>query len=114
LHPLDDICSILNGRRDCRYNSRFGVFNSRLGANKFPYGRQRELAGKRPIYFAVFCAKTALCCTDRQPGEVSPRAHRSWEANVLRPPKPDVSRLWNAEHRELVLPGVRLAMGEPE
>ena len=28
-----------------------------------------------------------LCCTDRQPGEVSPRAHRSWEANVLRPPK---------------------------
>ena len=41
-------------------NSRFGIFNSRLGANKFPYGRQRELAGKRPIYFAVFCAKTAL------------------------------------------------------
>jgi hypothetical protein len=27
---------------------------------------------------------------------------------------PDVSRLRNAEHRELVLPGVRLAMGEPE
>src|SRR5882672_8144837 len=35
----------------------------------------------------VICSTDSLCCTDRQPGEVSPRAHRSWEANVLRPPK---------------------------
>ena len=35
----------------------------------------------------LFNIGDALCCTDRQPGEVSPRTHRSWEANVLRPPK---------------------------
>src|SRR5713226_2560540 len=43
-----------------RYNSRFGVFNSRLGPNKFPFGRRRELAGKSLICLAVFRANTAL------------------------------------------------------
>jgi IstB-like ATP binding protein len=28
-----------------------------------------------------------LCCTDQQPGEVSPPHRHSCEANVLRPPK---------------------------
>ena len=40
--------------------SRFGGFNSRLGSNKFPFSRLRELARKDLIYLAVFGAKTAL------------------------------------------------------
>jgi hypothetical protein len=43
-----------------RYNSRFEVFNSRLGPNKFPFSPLRELAGKDLICLAVFGAKTAL------------------------------------------------------
>jgi DNA-binding beta-propeller fold protein YncE len=43
-----------------RCYSRFGVFNSRLGANKFPFSGQRELAGKSLISFAIFGAETAL------------------------------------------------------
>jgi hypothetical protein len=33
-----------------RHDSRFGVFNSRLGPNEFPFSRQRELAGKGLIW----------------------------------------------------------------
>src|SRR6516165_9513602 len=29
----------------------------------------------------------ALCCTDQQPGAVSPPQRHLWEANVLRPPE---------------------------
>jgi hypothetical protein len=54
--------SFINNSR----NSRFGGFNSRLGVNKFPFGRQRELAGKRLIYLAVFDAKTALLEHNRE------------------------------------------------
>jgi hypothetical protein len=43
-----------------RYHSRFGALNSRLGANKFPFSRLRELPGKGLIYLAVFGAKVAL------------------------------------------------------
>jgi hypothetical protein len=43
-----------------RCNSRFGVFNSRLAANEFPFGLQRELPGKRLIRFAIFGAGAAL------------------------------------------------------
>src|SRR5215472_1472636 len=42
------------------HNSRFAALNSRSGRQKFPFGRQRELAGKRLIRLAVFSAKTAL------------------------------------------------------
>src|SRR6267378_3120071 len=38
-----------------RYDSRFGLFNSRLGPHKFPFSRQRELAGKGLIYLVVLC-----------------------------------------------------------
>src|SRR5262249_29801574 len=48
------------------HNSRFGVFNSRLGANKFPFSRQRELAGKSLIWLAVSRAKTALFGQNRK------------------------------------------------
>jgi hypothetical protein len=44
-------CAIL------RFNSRFGVFNSRLGALEFPFSRQREFAGKRLIFRVVFVAE---------------------------------------------------------
>ncbi len=37
-----------------RYSSRFGVFNSRLGPNKFPFSRLRELDGNGLICLAVF------------------------------------------------------------
>src|SRR5262249_45819333 len=43
-----------------RHNSRFGVFNSRLGGRKFPLPALRELAGKGLIHLAVFAAKTAV------------------------------------------------------
>jgi hypothetical protein len=43
-----------------RCNSRFGAFNSRLGANKFPFNRRRELAGNGLIYFPFRGAKTVL------------------------------------------------------
>jgi hypothetical protein len=43
-----------------RHNSRFGVFNSRLGPNKFPFSLLRELSGKGLICLAVFAAKTAV------------------------------------------------------
>jgi hypothetical protein len=46
-------------RRNSR-NSRFGVFNSRLGAKKFPFSRPRELVGKRLISLAVFGTQSAL------------------------------------------------------
>src|SRR5262249_21948653 len=42
------------------YDSRFGVSSSRLDANKFPFGRLRELGSKGLICFAIFGAKTAL------------------------------------------------------
>jgi hypothetical protein len=47
-------------------NSRFGVFNSRLGANKFPFRRQRELPSKGLIGFAILGAKTALFENNRE------------------------------------------------
>jgi len=41
-------------------NSRLRGFNSRLDRKKFPFGRQRELPGKRLIDFAFRGAETAL------------------------------------------------------
>ena len=49
-----------------RYNSRFGVFNSRLGSNKFPFSPLRELAGKDLIRLAIFGAETALMWNNRK------------------------------------------------
>jgi hypothetical protein len=49
-----------------RYNSRFGIFNSRLGPNKFPFSRQRELAGKGLMRLCVFAADTALIGNKRK------------------------------------------------
>src|SRR5689334_20887462 len=43
-----------------RFNFRFGVFNSRLGAKTFPFSRQREFGGNGLIRLIVFSAKTAL------------------------------------------------------
>src|SRR5262249_1689314 len=42
-----------------RPNSRFGRFNSRLGAHEFPFGRLRELASKALIWLPVFGTGTA-------------------------------------------------------
>src|SRR5216683_1318407 len=43
-----------------RYNSRFDVFNSRLGSANSRLARLRELAGKGLIYFIVFADKTTV------------------------------------------------------
>jgi hypothetical protein len=48
------------------YNSRFDLFNSRLGANKFPFSWLRELAGKRLTYFDFRSAETVLFAEDRE------------------------------------------------
>jgi hypothetical protein len=40
-------------------NSRFGEFNSRLGPNKFPFGRLRGFADKGLIWLIIFAAQTA-------------------------------------------------------
>src|SRR6516162_5413726 len=40
-----------------RHDSRFGVFNSRLGANKFPFSRQREFARKSLSSLVVFVTR---------------------------------------------------------
>jgi hypothetical protein len=58
-------CSAVAGDT-LRYNSRFGVFNSRLGPNKFPFSLLRELAGKGLIGLAVFAAKKALMWNNRK------------------------------------------------
>jgi hypothetical protein len=47
-------------------NSRFGEFNSRLGPNKFPVSRLRELAGKGLIRLTVFAAKMAVSGENRK------------------------------------------------
>ena len=47
-------------------NSRFGGFNSRLGPNKFPFSRLRELARKGLTYLTVFGAETALFEDNRE------------------------------------------------
>jgi hypothetical protein len=48
------------------YNSRFGVFNSRLGPNKFPFPPRRELPGKGLICLTVPGADTALFGNNRK------------------------------------------------
>jgi hypothetical protein len=45
---------LLHNSRD----SRFGIFNSRLGGNKFPFSRQRELPGKGLIGLTIPGANT--------------------------------------------------------
>src|SRR5689334_11735037 len=40
-----------------QHNSRFGVFNSRLGANKFPFSWQREFARKALSRLVVFVTR---------------------------------------------------------
>ena len=47
-------------------NSRLGEFNSRLGPNKFPFGRLRELAGNDLIYLTVCGAEMALFGNNRK------------------------------------------------
>jgi hypothetical protein len=59
-------------------NSRFGAFNSRLGPNKFPFGRQRELAGKRLIRLAVFGAETALFASNEKNSRLHGKNRECW------------------------------------
>jgi hypothetical protein len=47
-------------------NSLFGVFNSRLGAKKFPFSRPRELADKALILLAILRTKSALFGENRK------------------------------------------------
>jgi len=49
-----------------RRNSRFGGFNSRLAANKFPASGRRELSSKDLNCLAIFGARTALFGNNRQ------------------------------------------------
>jgi hypothetical protein len=49
--------------RACRGHfpySRFGVFNSRLGPNKFPFRPAREFARNGLNWLSFFCNKTAI------------------------------------------------------
>jgi len=47
-------------------HSRFDGFNSRLGENKFPFSRCRELTRNQLICLAVFGAKSALFGNNRK------------------------------------------------
>src|SRR5258705_11935871 len=58
-------CSAVTGDI-LRYNSRFGVFNSRLGRRKFPFPLLRELARKGLIRLALFGTRTALLGNNRE------------------------------------------------
>jgi len=49
-----------------RRNSRFGAFNSRLEANKFPFGAPRELTPKGLFYFSFLDAETVHFANDRE------------------------------------------------
>src|SRR5215471_6966082 len=49
-----------------RCYSRFGIFNSRLGPDKFPFSRLRELAGKGLICLPFFGAVMAIFGNDRE------------------------------------------------
>jgi len=49
-----------------RHISLFGVFNSRLGAKKFPFSRPRELADKALILIAILRPKSALFGENRK------------------------------------------------
>jgi len=49
-----------------RCNSRFGVFNTRLGPNKFPFPPLRELTGKGLTCLVVFAAKPAVFGQNRE------------------------------------------------
>src|SRR5262249_5185998 len=53
-------CSAFVTRAILRFSSRFGGFNSRFGAKKFPFSRQREFAGSGLIWLVVFSSKTRL------------------------------------------------------
>jgi len=75
-----------------RYSSRFGVFNSRLGPNKFRFPPRRELAGKGLIYLAVFATKTALMGNNRKNSrlhgnnqEFRPRRNGRWHSLQWQP-----------------------------
>jgi hypothetical protein len=80
-----------------RYNSRFSVFNSRLGANKFPFNLLRQLASKRLIYLVVFGLKTALFGHDRENSRFNGK-NREVSSGAALPRK--CRRCWQA-HRSL-------------
>ena len=65
-------CSAITGDI-LRYNSRFGVFNSRLGRRKFPFPLLRELTSKGSIYLAVSPTKTTVIAENRE----NSRFHRN-------------------------------------
>src|SRR5713101_7939175 len=48
------------------YNSRFDVFNSRLGRREFPVRTAREFAGKGLICFAILSTKRRLNGANRR------------------------------------------------
>src|SRR6266481_906788 len=53
-------------------------------------GSERRIAPKALDKFKTQVrdkTRRTLCCTDQQPGAVSPPQRHLWEANVLRPPE---------------------------
>src|SRR5215471_2660057 len=68
-----------------RHNSRFGVFNSRLGANKFPFSGQREFEAKRLIRPGFSVAKTALFERNRKNSRFHEN-NREYRRGALPPP----------------------------
>src|SRR5712691_1136988 len=85
-----------------RYNSRFAGSNSRLGANKFPFSRQRELAGKGLIYLAVFGADTALFRHNRENSRFhgKNREFRPPAKRALAQPAPPIPKARSGNLRE--------------
>jgi hypothetical protein len=49
--------------------------------------RDRTEAERLAIPYIDETNRITLCCTDQQPGAVSPPQRHLWEANVLRPPE---------------------------
>jgi hypothetical protein len=53
-------CCVSVTRAILRFDSQFGIFISRLGAKKFPFGCQREFVSNGLIWLTVSSAKTAF------------------------------------------------------
>jgi hypothetical protein len=96
------------GRNILGDNSRFGVFNSRLGRRKFPVMLPRELARKGMIRLTVFVAPTMVLGSNRRnshyngknrdlpsPGNAKPEVEGIGRRGLPRCPRVSVATDWN-------------------
>jgi hypothetical protein len=98
-----------------RHNSGFGVFNTRLGPNKFPFSRLRELPGKGLICLAVFGAKTALFENNRENSRFHGNNRKFWPPAKRAMAQPAVTPICVARSRlscRLPIAGVQPFAGD--